>query len=157
LIHSVMNQMVWLNHQLIDSLGLDRQLLIQVAKDYLRKMPGVYTVYSAEDILQLPADAPAIAALRKGFYPKRSGDLFIQLDPNWHPDDQAFLYGGATHGSSYAYDTHVPLLWYGAGIKAGKSYQPATVSDIAPTLSAFLKIMEPSASTGNVLERVFER
>ncbi|MFN7325087.1 MAG: alkaline phosphatase family protein [Chitinophagales bacterium] len=157
LVKSVMNQMIWLNHPTIDSLGLELPKVIKAAKDFIQKMPGVYSVYSASDILQLPADIPPIAGLRKGFYPKRSGDLFFQLDPNWHPDDQAFLYGGATHGSSYAYDTHVPLLWYGAGVKAGKSYQATAVSDIAPTLSAFLKIMEPSASTGKVLERVFER
>jgi phosphopentomutase len=49
----------------------------------------------------------------------------------------------------------VPLLWYGSGIKHGNLYAPISVSDIAPTLSAFLKIMEPSASTGKVIEQIF--
>jgi phosphoglycerol transferase MdoB-like AlkP superfamily enzyme len=40
-----------------------------------------------------------------------------------------------THGSMYAYDQHVPLILFGAGIKRGEYLRAATPADIAPTLA----------------------
>jgi predicted AlkP superfamily pyrophosphatase or phosphodiesterase len=156
-IAGLMNQMIWFNHALLDSLKVDKAAVLEASKAFIRQQPGIYAVHTQSEIMQLPSDYFYAPLLRKGIHPRRSGDIYFQLDPNWHPDDQLFLQGGATHGSSYAYDTHVPLVWYGAGVRPGKSYRPTTVCDIAPTLAALLRIMEPSANTGKVIERVLER
>ena len=58
---------------------------------------------------------------------------------------------GTNHGSPWAYDTHVPLLWFGPGIAPGTYPDPATVADLAPTLSALLVIDPPAGSLGWVL------
>ena len=49
------------------------------------------------------------------------------------------------------YDTHVPIIFYGKGIKPGSSYERHNVKDIAPTLAAILGINFPILTTGNVL------
>jgi len=79
-----------------------------------------------------------------------------QLDPAWHADDKFFKEGGTTHGSSYPYDTHVPLLWHGWHIQPGESFKPVSITDIAPTLAALLRIMEPNGTTGQVIEAVMK-
>ena len=151
LIYEISNQQIWFK----TSKTITKDEMAKVSKEWLEKQKGIYAVHTRKEIMELPTDYFYAAPLRRGIHPKRSGDLFFQLDPNWHPDDSFFGIGGATHGSSYAYDTHVPLLWYGSGIKHGNLYAPVSVSDIAPTLSAFLKIMEPSASTGKIIEQIF--
>lgn len=157
LIQEVSNQQVWLKRPLMDSLNIPAAEARIVMKKHLEKQKGVFAVHTRDEITGVLADFSYSAPLRRGFHPRRSGDVMFQLDPNWHPDDTAFRYGGATHGSSYAYDTHVPMLWYGNGIRAGVSYAPVSVSDIAPTVAAILRIMEPSACSGKVIERVMER
>ncbi len=147
------NQQIWFKPTAKASM----EALCTASKNYLRNIKGIYDVHDRAEIMALPADHFYGPALRRGFHPRRSGDLYFHLDPNWHPDDKFFGQGGATHGSSYAYDTHVPLLWMGKGIRAGQYHGVVSVSDIAPTLSAILHINEPSASTGKVIERVLER
>ena len=61
---------------------------------------------------------------------------------------------GATHGSPYAYDTNVPLIFYGWNIKSGESYNKKVITQIAPTLAKKLKITLPNATESEVLEEV---
>jgi len=58
---------------------------------------------------------------------------------------------GTTHGSPYHYDTHVPVIFYGAGVRPGRYNRECTPSDIAPTLAAMLGVEPPSNSVGHVL------
>jgi arylsulfatase A-like enzyme len=120
-------------------------------------MTGVYDAFTTEELMTFPPDYPFATLLQRGIHPRRSGDIAYTFDPGWHPDDSLFKNGGTTHGSIYAYDTHVPLIWYGGRIPAGESFAPVNITDIAPTLSAMLRIIEPSGSTGKVIEAVMKR
>lgn len=82
-----------------------------------------------------------------GFYPARSGDAVLVAEPFKYLADTIT----ATHGSPYSYDTHVPTIVMGAGVTPGRYLEAATPNDIAPTLSALLRITPPSNSTGRVL------
>jgi arylsulfatase A-like enzyme len=84
----------------------------------------------------------------RGFHEDRSPDVIIELKEEWI--DNFRLYG-STHGSSYKYDTHVPVLFYGWGIKKGKSNREINITDIAPTISKILSIPPPPETTGKVL------
>ena len=102
-------------------------------------------------------DAPLPTAYREvyinGYNQKRSGDLQLLFEP-------AIVEGytrGTTHGTPYAYDSHIPLLWFGAGVKAGKDYSSVSMTDIAPTISAMLHIQEPSGNIGHVIEGVIKK
>jgi arylsulfatase A-like enzyme len=73
-----------------------------------------------------------------------------------YPATISYSKTGTTHGSGYVYDTHVPLIFYGNGIKKGKSNAYYSIIDIAPTLSSLLQITEPNGSTGNTILEVLE-
>ena len=82
-----------------------------------------------------------------GFHPARSGDVVMIAEPYKYLGDTIT----ATHGSPYSYDTHVPLIIMGTGITPGRYLEPASPADIAPTLSAVLRITAPTSATGRVL------
>lgn len=153
-IHEVGNQQVWLNWEAIADLDLNPEDVAHTIIDYLRTQKGVYDAFTRDEVMSYPLEFPYAAETRRGIHPRRSGDVLFQLDPAWHSDDHSFKLGGTTHGSPYAYDRHVPLLWRGWKIPHGVSYAPVSITDIAPTLAAMLRIMEPNGSTGKVIEPV---
>ncbi|HEY5822978.1 MAG TPA: alkaline phosphatase family protein, partial [Cyclobacteriaceae bacterium] len=63
---------------------------------------------------------------------------------------------GSTHGSPYSYDTNVPILFYGWGIKKGSSVEYHPITDIAPTLSVLLRIKFTSGCTGQPIKEILE-
>ena len=106
--------------------------------------PGVYTALAAHDLMSKEYSEGIRRSIMNGFHPKRSGDVVVVTMPGW------IEYGrtGTTHGSPFSYDTHVPIIFYGNGVKEGHYSQQAHVSDIAPTVCSFLGIMEPNGTTG---------
>jgi hypothetical protein len=81
-----------------------------------------------------------------GFYPRRSGDLHLVFESGYVAGTS-----GTSHFSPYAYDRHVPVLFLGPGIVAGRYNGTIAVNDIAPTLATLLEIQTPSGSSGRVL------
>src|SRR5258705_13896799 len=94
-----------------------------------------------------------------GFYPARSGDLIVVFEPYNIlfdlPDDPTDPLSTATHGSPYAYDTHVPLIIMGRDFAKGGYPQTATPADIAPTIANLLNVRAPDCSVGRVLSEAF--
>jgi arylsulfatase A-like enzyme len=52
---------------------------------------------------------------------------------------------GSGHGSHYDYDTHVPLIFWGAAFKSAESAEETTPYDLAPTLAQLLGLELPDA------------
>lgn len=78
-------------------------------------------------------------AWRLSFDPERGADVVFSPPPymvNRTPD-------GSDHGTPYDYDNHVPMVWYGPGIRAGSYNQRVGTDSIAPTLAALLKVPSP--------------
>ena len=82
------------------------------------------------------------------FFAGRSGDLMLVWKPFYI---RGYPGVAASHGTPWSYDTHVPLIFMGPGIRAG--IYPAQVSpiDLAPTIAAILRINPPAVATGRVL------
>lgn len=156
-IHEVGNQQVWMNWDAVTDLDIKPEDVYAVVIDYLRMQPGVYDAFSREDLMVMPAEFPFAPETRRGIYPRRSGDILFQLEPAWHADDKMFGKGGTTHGSPYPYDTHVPLIWYGWKVRPGETFAPVNITDIAPTLSAMLRIAKPNGAQGKVIEELMRR
>src|SRR5215831_9923936 len=87
--------------------------------------------------------SPSLRAFALGYFPGRSGDLFILPKPYWlldsTPTGKQHSYG-TDHGVPYNYDQHVPVLLMGFGIQPGEYFQSVTPADIAPTLAALCGI-----------------
>lgn len=89
--------------------------------------------------------------IQNGFHKERSGDIALILKPN-----VIFYDGkGTTHGSGYNYDTHVPLIFFGSGVKNGETLLTTEIPDIAPTISKLLG-QKMKNSTGKSLDFIFD-
>ena len=75
-----------------------------------------------------------------------------------HSTDEAAKLGlpglAAIHGSPWAYDTYVPIVFAGLGLPARTIARRVETTDIAPTIAAILRIKPPSGSLGEPLEEV---
>lgn len=137
----------YLDYELIEKRGLDVSEVRRVAAAAAAKVPHVARVYTRDQLLrgEVPNDRIGSRVLR-GFNAQRSGDLEIILEPYWIRQAQ-----GATHGTPYNYDTHIPLVLMGHRIKPGEYADAVALNDLAPTLATILGVEIPSGSVGRVL------
>ncbi len=140
----------WLNSELIQQRNLKEADVEECVAEALAGVPHVYRVYTRTQLLhgEIGQD-PVSRRVASSFFPGRSGDVIATLEPYW-------IYGatGTTHGSAYNYDTHVPLIFMGSGIKPGLYDDGVGTDDIAPTLATLLEIETPSGSIGRVLREM---
>jgi predicted AlkP superfamily pyrophosphatase or phosphodiesterase len=142
----------YLNYKLMDEQGIDHAEAEDIVAAAMRAYPQVARVYTRHQILAGRAVYDAIdSRVLRGFNAQRSGDLEIVLNPYWIRSAN-----GTTHGSPYNYDTHIPLIFMGPGIKAGRYYKAAALNDAAPTIAALLDIEMPSGSLGRVLDEIIK-
>ena len=91
---------------------------------------------------------PIGSRVLRGFDPERNGDLILVQKQYYYIGDSA---DPTSHATPYWYDTHVPVILMGRGVKAGRYRQPASPADIAPTLSSMLGIKPPNKSQARIL------
>ncbi len=157
-VEKMINDQVYLNQELFGgdpkSAGIDLLIATELITKYLQSVSGIARVYSESTLRQGDfGEAGIKGMIIRGFYPKRSGDITFSLEPGWITRGTV---AGSTHGSSYIYDTHVPMIFYGAGIKKGSSTQYHPITDIAPTLSILLKIEFPSGCSGQPISELLD-
>jgi hypothetical protein len=89
----------------------------------------------------LPKDDALGQSMLKSFFPDRSGDLVIIPQPYTILWEKLL---GTGHGTPHEYDTHVPLVIFGPGVKPGV-YKEATTPQAAPVILAKLLGIKPTA------------
>jgi predicted AlkP superfamily pyrophosphatase or phosphodiesterase len=143
---------LYLNRQLIREKKLNLAEVEESAAAVLRHMPHVFRVYTSSQLARGEVTGDYVShAVLNGFFEKRSADVIVVQDPY-------YLYGesGTSHSTPFDYDSHVPVIFMGAGIRAGEYDEKIAVNDIAPTLAAILRVEEPSGSIGRILGEIFE-
>jgi hypothetical protein len=143
----------YLNHELIRERNLDPVEVRRVAALAMEDQPGVARAYTREQLMdgRVPPDGVSQRAARS-YHPKRSGDVEIVLENYWIGDGSR-----ATHGTPYSYDTHIPIVFMGPGVKAGYYDDKIYMQDIAPTLANILEVEAPSGSEGRILSEMYAR
>jgi predicted AlkP superfamily pyrophosphatase or phosphodiesterase len=145
---------IYLNQTLITAKKLNLATVEREAADAVGALPGVYRTYTLEAMRH--GEVPPDEITRKvanGFHTLRGPDVEIIPEPYWVVRLQD---KGTSHATPYSYDTHVPLILMGPGIRPGKYFQPVIVNDLAPTLAAILEVETPAGSIGRVLSEIFE-
>jgi predicted AlkP superfamily pyrophosphatase or phosphodiesterase len=144
--------MPYLNLELIRSHKLDAGEVERVAAEAARTEPHIARVYTRGDLLAGRVQRDALGrSVSLGFYGPRSGNLLIVQEPYY-----LFDASGTSHGTPYGYDTHVPVIFLGSGIRSGSYSTRISVNDIAPTMAAILDVGQPSGSIGRVLTEMLE-
>jgi len=108
----------------------------------LRSIPGVWRVYRKED---LSAADPFTRQAAMSHYEGRSGDIKVLGRAYW-----IYSTSTTTHGTGHSYDTRVPVIMFGYGIRKGEYLAPASPLDVAPTLAFLTGVTLPDAM-GRVL------
>lgn len=119
----------------------------RVAAQAVAKLPFVQAAYTRTQLERADVHDELGARMRLSFNAARSGDVFWQPKPYWIDKGKS----GTTHGSPYNYDTHVPMLWFGVGVKPGRYARRVGVDDLAPTLARILGVPAPARAEGRVL------
>jgi len=123
--------------------------ILRTAGEAARRVKGVAGYYSPEIG---STGVSAEDSVRRSWHPDRAGDMALVYEPFYAED---FGGGrGTIWGSSYRYDTDVPLIFLGSGFRNVQIQAVANAADVAPTLSAWLGIAHPSSSSGKVLSDV---
>jgi hypothetical protein len=159
LIENISNQQIFFNSDLFSgdpkSSGIDLLIATELAANFLQSREGVAQVLTKSGMKQGNFSEGGVKGMMvRGFNHKRSGDVVYELEQGWLDDWSTIK--GSSHGSPYNYDTHVPMLFYGKGIRKGSSATHHNITDLAPTLSALLKIKFPSGCTGNPITEIVD-
>jgi len=154
----------------VDNLNvyIDKVLVKEKAANYdeicsfiqaeLKTWSGIKNVYTAKE-LQLANGDKWFEMVRNGYHPKESGDVLCILESGYlaKSRDSEHARKGTSHGSPYAYDTHVPLLFYGYGIPKKDIFRTIEITDIAATIAHIMNISFAHVTTGNPIVELFEK
>ncbi|MBL0359074.1 MAG: alkaline phosphatase family protein [Chitinophagaceae bacterium] len=146
-IDNVVNYQVYLSDSAKNNEAV-RELVIEE----LKRENAVATAVDLNELAESTLAEPMKTRLTNGYMPSRSGDIQFIFKPGYFDGGKK----GTTHGLWNPYDSHIPLLFYGWGIKAGKLNRETYMTDIAATLAALLQIQMPSGCVGNVITEVMK-
>jgi len=152
LIENISNFQVFLNKEKINSLKLDYNKVAETIANVAINYNGIYKSVTAKTMQTNTFTNGILNTLQNGYNQKFSGDIL--LIPN--PSTVSYPKKGSTHGSGYSYDTHIPVIFYGNGIKQGSSKKKYNITDIAPTISNLLEIEFSNGNTGVIIDEVLK-
>lgn len=133
---------------------LDYEAVKKTAVSFLQVQPGIEFAVDLDHMGEAAIPEPLKTDMINGYYSKRCGPVMIIADPGWFAGHAEGT--GTTHGSWNPYDTHIPLVFMGWGIKHGTTNRTIKMSDISPTLAALLHIQMPNGNAGNVIEELMK-
>ncbi len=147
LVLNMYNYQVHLNHPAIDSSKADEEAISKAVIKYLQKQEAVAQVFEINEMMETPLPIKLKNMLTNGYYPSRCGDIQIILKSGYIDGGKT----GTTHGLWAPYDSHIPMVFFGWGVKHGHTNKETYMTDIAATITALLHVQMPSGSVGNVV------
>jgi arylsulfatase A-like enzyme len=148
---------ITLDYAAIESRHLNREEVETFVARVAIEQPGIAFAFTRSQLErgQMPATRVGLLVTRS-WNRQMAIDIAIVQKP-FHYFMSKSMSGPTTasHGTPYAYDTNVPLMFEGPRwITPGRFTQPAEVVDVASTLSTILGIRPPSAAEGRVLSQI---
>jgi len=149
---------VYLNHEVIRKHGLDQAEVERAVAAELMGIKGVALAVSSSALLEnrLP-DTPLNRAALRNFNAKRSGDILVLFQPHYFINNFNGDVMACNHGGPWTYDTFVPIIFAGAGLKPVDVFRRVETVDVARTLAAWLGTKPPSGAVGLVLQEVLDQ
>jgi hypothetical protein len=143
---------VFLNREVMAAKKLNAAEVERVAGEAAVTVKGVTQYFTRTQLMtgQMPPSRWS-SFFDKAFYPSRSGDVLLMTQPYYFWGSYGERETGSTHGSPYEYDTHVPLILLGNGVRPGTYGNTVDISDLAPTLAGLLSISAPPGNEGRRL------
>jgi hypothetical protein len=140
---------IYFDHEVLREKQLSAETVADFVREWALSTGNYQEAYIRSQLLAGHLPEPIGPRVVNGYNAERSGDVVLVQKPyfiHWAG-------GGTTHGSPYAYDTHIPVAFFGVGFKPGRYADDFTITDIVATLAAALHINEPPMSMGHPLVR----
>lgn len=155
LIQTYFHPYVYLNHDVIREQGLDVAEVQTAVATEMSKFEGVALAVASMALVkgQVP-DTALTRAILNNHNVRRSGDIYVVFEPHRFINEFDGLTVASAHGSPWRYDTFVPVVFAGCGLKPRTVYRRINTVDVASTLSAWLGTKPPSGAAGQVLGEV---
>lgn len=136
---------IYFNHEALREHQIAAADLAAFIREWALDTGKFHASYSRDQLLDGRVSGQIGERVFHGYNAERSGDVVLVFKP--------FIMGGTgktgtTHGSPYAYDSHVPVIFYGAAFRPGRYADDFKITDIVPTLSAALRMNEAAGSIG---------
>lgn len=144
LVKTVMNYQVFFNREVIKNQHLDFAKIKQTVVDFLKEDSCVMYACDMEKTMTESIPEEVKYRIVNGYNRERSGDIQIVLKPNFYTHGMK----GTDHGAWNLYDTHIPLVFMGWGIKHGATTKRTFMTDIAPTIGALIHVQAPNGCVG---------
>lgn len=144
---------IYLNHNLIYEKNLSLADMQYDVATFVMQLRGVSHAISSEAMRNSYFGSGYGRKIQNGFYPRRSGDVIINLMPDWIEERDGER---SASGSMYRYDTQVPLIILGGGAKATVRDEKVDITSLATTQAQMLGIGSPSAAEGEELTIIYE-
>lgn len=142
---------IYLDHNFIEKKQLKLSDVLEQCQNFLVQCAGVRDVYTSLR-LTLGSWTPGIERLRKGYNPKVSGDVLVEVMPGWNLVNENFQNSKLVRDSY----TMFPLIFWGAHVRTATIDTPVTTDCIAPTLAQCLRIRAPNACEKAPMTGVFK-
>ena len=144
IVKTVMNYQVFFNHDVINQHQLDFDKIKQTVVNVLKEDANVLYACDMQKVMTESISEVVKYRIINGYNRERSGDVVVVLKPNYYAHGMK----GTDHGAWNPYDTHIPLVFMGWGIKHGATTKPTYMTDIAPTIAALLHVQAPNGTVG---------
>jgi len=154
LIRSGMNYQLNFDLGKIEAQHLDYDAIKRLTVEFAQRQPGISFAVDVDKIGEAPVPEPLKSMIINGYNFRRSGAVQIVLAAGWF---EAYGKTGTTHGTWNPYDTHIPLVFMGWGIRQGHTNMPVNMTDIAPTVAALLHIQMPNGTVGKPIREITEK
>lgn len=138
---------VYFDHELIEKKKMDLNEMRNVASNFINQFEAVQVSMPAYQLEQGSSANGFLAPLFKSYAKNRSGDFLFSLKEGWQPFYKF-------KKVNYTDQTHIPLVFYGAGIQPQKILTKYYATDLAPTLAMLLQIPAPDKSQGQIIEEL---
>lgn len=154
LVRSLTNYQIHLNYPVIKANKINENELKDAIVQFMEEVDAVSFVVDIERIGDAAVPQKIKERIINGYHKKRSGAIQYILEPQWYSG--RLNSPGTTHGTWGSYDSHIPFVMMGWGVKHGKSYEEVYMTDIAATMSSLLKIEAPNGNIGNARSQAFK-
>ncbi len=154
-VRTIRRGQVFLNDSLIQARKVIPEEIQRASVDHLQLDPNVIVALTATDLARNQYTEGVRRTIQRGFMIHRSGDVVMVYRPNYLESYNGIT-KGTTHMTPWNYDTQVPVIFFGQGIRKGEILERTSITDIAPTVCAIVGISLPNAASGNVVEKALK-
>ncbi len=140
---------IYLNQLLMDESGISYEEIQDRVSRFMVQFEGVVNVVTSESLLKNDYTSGTLMKMQRAFNQKRSGDVLLHLNPGWIEKDV-----DRKISSSFHYESHVPLMFYGWSVEPGEVADRVSVTDIMPTLAFMLNVTVPTGMSGAIIYEI---